>query len=675
MKGNSGNATTAVYGTQGVPAAANTPHGLYEMCEWRDKQGNFWIYGGLNAGFYSNLWRYDPITNEWAWMKGPGAVVNQTPVYGTQGVPNINNTPGARGRGSASWVDTSGNLWLFGGDNGAEYDDLWKYDISTNEWTWMSGTTTQLSSGVYGTLGIPSSANHPGARRETNAAWCDAGNNLWMFGGYGYDFYGSYIGVMNDLWKYNIATNEWTWMRGSEFSGNYGSYGTLGVSDTSNNPPARMVYTKWIDTSGNFWIFGGGDYNTDDYYNDVWKYDPDINEWTWMSGTNLVNNDGNTSSLCTSGIDLVGPARFENRACWTDKCNGFWTFGGSRTGNLLDNYNDLWFFNSQSLEWTQAEGSVIANQSGSYGTQGVSDPSNQPPSRGGSIAWRDDAGNLWMFGGADQFVIMYNDIWRYVSDPSCPPQNLCTSSAGPQFFTADTDVCEKFCISFFDTSQNNPTSWQWLFPGGSPSSSALQNPANICYDIPGVYDVTLITTSVGGTDTLTLSNYITVYATPPFPTITQVGYTLTSSAAVTYQWQLNSGNIPGATNQSYTVLQSGYYTVIVSDSNGCVNSASIKVTISGIDEVSDMNVSIYPNPSSGNFIIEWLNGPGMVGEISIDVMNMLGQKVFSAEEPRSIGTADDVKKKIDLNDVARGIYFIEIKTEKEFMRKKILIAD
>src|SRR5216110_1665635 len=77
------------------------------------------------------------------------------------------------------------------------------------------------------------------------------------------------------------------------------------------------------------------------------------------------------------------------------------------------------------------------------------------------------------------------------------------------------------------------------FPGGSPSSSANQNPTNICYNNPGTYDVTLITTNVNGNDTLTLPGYITVYATPSIPTITQTGYTLTASAAANYQWQLN----------------------------------------------------------------------------------------------------------------------------------------
>jgi PKD repeat protein len=61
------------------------------------------------------------------------------------------------------------------------------------------------------------------------------------------------------------------------------------------------------------------------------------------------------------------------------------------------------------------------------------------------------------------------------------------------------------------------------FSGGDPASSTDQNPANICYNVPGIYDVTLITTNGGGSDTLTLSNYITVY-TNPFATCPHPGW-------------------------------------------------------------------------------------------------------------------------------------------------------
>src|SRR5829696_9605706 len=61
-----------VYGTQGVPAQANKPAARYEGGEWLDLQGNFWIFGGQNAtgNLLNDLWKYDPLTNMWTWMKG-----------------------------------------------------------------------------------------------------------------------------------------------------------------------------------------------------------------------------------------------------------------------------------------------------------------------------------------------------------------------------------------------------------------------------------------------------------------------------------------------------------------------------------------------------------------------------------------------------------------------------
>ena len=52
--------------------------------------------------------------SEWTWMSGAN-VTNQTGVYGIKGVPDAANVPGAR-RGAVSWIDSSGDLWLFGGE-------------------------------------------------------------------------------------------------------------------------------------------------------------------------------------------------------------------------------------------------------------------------------------------------------------------------------------------------------------------------------------------------------------------------------------------------------------------------------------------------------------------------------------------------------------------------------
>ena len=62
---------------------------------------------------------------------------------------------------------------------------------------------------------------------------------------------------------------------------------------------------------------------------------------------------------------------------------------------------------------------------------------------------------------------------------------------------------------------------------------------------------------------------------PLFHVVSQVGNTLTSTPAVTYQWfNVQSGIIAGADSSSYTVLSSGDYYVQVTDANGCTAESS-----------------------------------------------------------------------------------------------------
>jgi N-acetylneuraminic acid mutarotase len=95
-------------------------------------------------------------------------------------------------------------LWLFGGSGvdgtgtAGPLNDLWKFD-GTN-WTWVSGGSVANQAGTYGTKGIPSSSNNPGGRTES-AAWADASDNLWLFGGTADDSTGA-SGNINDLWRY-----------------------------------------------------------------------------------------------------------------------------------------------------------------------------------------------------------------------------------------------------------------------------------------------------------------------------------------------------------------------------------------------------------------------------------------------------------------------------------------
>src|SRR5487761_1996011 len=126
----------------------------------------------------------------WTWAAGANTA-NGYATYGTQGTAAPGNVPGVR-QGISTWEDSAAKLWLFGG---AGFDvnqvsgvlaDLWRFDPSTGEWTWINGSSSADAVGVYGTLGTAAAANLPGAR-ENAAAWTDASGDFWLFGGEGYD--------------------------------------------------------------------------------------------------------------------------------------------------------------------------------------------------------------------------------------------------------------------------------------------------------------------------------------------------------------------------------------------------------------------------------------------------------------------------------------------------------
>ncbi|MCD6019717.1 MAG: domain containing protein [Bacteroidetes bacterium] len=81
------------------------------------------------------------------------------------------------------------------------------------------------------------------------------------------------------------------------------------------------------------------------------------------------------------------------------------------------------------------------------------------------------------------------------------------------FVSLNPDICVGSSIIFYNRSQNNPTSYQWFFQGGTPAMSSIANPT-VSYLSIGSYQVKLITTNSYGTDSLILSNYINV-TTPP----------------------------------------------------------------------------------------------------------------------------------------------------------------
>jgi N-acetylneuraminic acid mutarotase len=343
-----------VYGTQGAAAASNLPGGRHDSNSWTDASGNLWLFGGYGydatgaLGTLNDLWRYSPSTGLWAWVSG-GNSENAGGVYGTQGSAATGNAPGAR-YSASSWIDSSGDLWLFGGygyDSAGDLgklNDLWRYSPVSGQWTWVDGGNTDNAAGLYGSQGTAAASNLPGARQASNS-WIDSSGDLWLFGGYGYDSAGE-VGYLNDLWQYSLSTGLWTWVSGGNGDNATGIYGTQGTAATGNLPGARQAASSWTDSSGNLWLFGGAGYGStgNGYLNDLWQYSLSTGLWTWVSGGSDDNAAGIYGTQGTISANTLPGAR-QAANSWIDSSGHLWLFGGIGNSSAGNGYlNDLWQF-------------------------------------------------------------------------------------------------------------------------------------------------------------------------------------------------------------------------------------------------------------------------------------------------------------------------------------------
>lgn len=662
MKGSNVGASVGNFGVKGVSAPSNEPPARYQTAFWTDLNGDLWLFGGVvNGNLGNDLWRYSVATNEWTWMSGAQGMANMGGVSGTQGVPSVNNFPGARGYGANCWTDNNNNLWLFAGygvdinaSTGA-MSDLWKYNIATNEWTWVSGPLTSNQAPIYGTQGIPAALNTPGGRAECKSSFVDAQNNFWVFGGQD-----ALNGVFNDLWKYDPNTNQWTFMKGDMVLNGLGNYGVKGVEAPSNLPPARLSYTKWKALDGSFYIFAGGDFNNVNY-NDVWRYNPLTNNWTWVSGSNASNNPGIYGLNCDPNVTDYPSYRIENQTVSTVGCTEvFWSFGGFEGLQASNTMNDLWLYNSGNNTWTWVSGSnsAVQNPPGNFGVQGVAAATNMIPCKGGVGIWTDKQNNLWVFGGftgANGTLEMTNDLWRFEPDTSCFNASLVSDlTLTPP---ADLDLCAGESTTMINISPTATIHW-------SPANGATPNAdtTSLIFN-----PITTTTYTVAGTEAGVCPGYdsivftINVYQNPiadfninPNPaTLDNPTFTLTNTStyATNYEWQY--GGVTFATTQdatkSFTDIGTYCFTLFAYNQLGCVSS------ITKCADIEKKAIIVVPNAFSpnGDFVNNTLK---VLGEgfdlLNFEIYDRWGQLLFKTDE-RTTGWNGDYKGK----PMEMGTYF------------------
>ena len=142
----------------------------------------------------------------------------------------------------------------------------------------------------------------------------------------------------------------------------------------------------------------------------------------------------------------------------------------------------------------------------------------------------------------------------------------------------------------------------------------------------------------------------TVYPAPA-PSIVVTGNTLSTSAPFsTYQWSSGGTAIGGATNATYTFSLTGYYTVTVTNANGCTGTSGATTVNVGVKNINAVGsgIRVYPNPTRGEI---YITSPGVISAVSIS--NIVGQNVFSAQYA-------DNSVVVNIDQLPDGIYFVRV---------------
>jgi len=133
-----------------------------------------------------------------------------------------------------------------------------------------------------------------------------------------------------------------------------------------------------------------------------------------------------------------------------------------------------------------------------------------------------------------------------------------------------------------------------------------------------------------------------------------------------YQWRKDTENITGANDASYTISNvqtsdEGSYDVVIMNDCGNITSDPATVSIvSSVNSLNEINIDIFPNPSTGSFIIETNNNESTA---KIIVSNVTG-KIICSET--------DINR-IEINNIQKGVYFVTVQIEDKLITKKVIV--
>ncbi len=193
-------------------------------------------------------------------------------------------------------------------------------------------------------------------------------------------------------------------------------------------------------------------------------------------------------------------------------------------------------------------------------------------------------------------------VWGFMStvNPGC-------LTILADFVPSAFNLCENDSIFMTDVSVSDSiVQWDWIFTGGIPATSSVQNPTGITYANVGTYDITLtITDSSGVTDDTTLQ--ITVTQCDPFASFSVIdtvcagtAFTVTDLSTSLTGIQSWNWTIPGGNPASSNLQDPGN---IVYNTSGNYNITLDVIDANGTDDTTITVVVVDCNPPIAIFSV------------------------------------------------------------------------
>jgi PKD repeat protein len=236
--------------------------------------------------------------------------------------------------------------------------------------------------------------------------------------------------------------------------------------------------------------------------------------------------------------------------------------------------------------------------------------------------------------------------------------NFCSGSATTTVNVTEAPVATWLELPQVVCSQDSPL----LLPTGAPSGGTYvgQGVVGQTFDPflagPGTHPLGYVVAQNGCTDTAFQS--ITVFFTPPVPTITQIGDTLVSSWPGTNQWYLDGNLLPGINGPQLLPSTNGAYTVEAVGDGGCSTVADDTVAYLISHVVASgwpIGWQVYPNPTHGPVTLSLRGLPP--GPVQVALFHATGQAVSTwSLTPQG----PDLLTGLNLPSLAEGLYALRI---------------